>query len=325
MHRFQVGARVEARAANVDELYYPATVLAVDGDDGYTVEYDNGDVESGLLPRSVLEFDRRKVYSGDQVLVEDGRVVVGGKHDVRWARLFQFKSSLGLYQSGVLLDAHFAPDHSSCPFAVNQVMLLALPLFHFLCPGAALDKVLFLGCGGGGAPACARAACPSADVHVVDTCRESLQVASTLFGLAGCHLHVGDAFAFVANAFAPHARFDVIVCDVTDERMQTLPPPEFLSAEFLQLAKRALRVDRGLLCMNVLAHDANATYEKAGRLFAACFGAGRAWTCIGSTCGCAVQMHVRGGGEGADCEAQIRIACFSAPCPQRARTGMHPT
>ena len=78
--RLQVGAAVEARPRNVDELFYAAEVKAVREEDSgeevkisYEVEYEDGGRE-GDLPLDALLYpaDQREVFNDGVVRVVDG-------------------------------------------------------------------------------------------------------------------------------------------------------------------------------------------------------------------------------------------------------------
>jgi hypothetical protein len=216
------------------------------------VQYDDGDIEEGLVPQSLLRYSRRTIYTGENVIVEDGAILVNGA--IRRARLLHFRQSIGIFQSGLLMssDRVETPDFSILPFEVNQAMLLGVALSYGLNKQKLPLKVCFLGLGGGSVPSCfLNQISPNAEIDVVDLSQEAIEISQKYFGLSPkIKVHCEDGIQFFSRKHGSKGDYDLVIIDVADANSRFLPPCQFFNRQWL----RSILQKPGSVCvMNVLA------------------------------------------------------------------------
>jgi len=270
----RLGDRIEARPRNEDELFYPGIIVGRDYQHGctkseatFTVMYDDGDVESELKASSIIRFGRCIVWQGNSVIVEDGTILVNGVF--RRVRLLHFKSSPGIYQSGLLMSSWsiHVPDFTLLPFEVNQAMLLGVGLYSYANNGRMPLKTCFAGLGGGAVPAClAGYISPGCTVHAIEISEEVSSASKKYFCLPGNVRIINcDAYEWLTTN---ESEYDLVIIDVTDAGDQFLPPEPFLDVSIIQ---RALKKPGSVCVMNVLSSlSTPAHVRKATRIFSEC-------------------------------------------------------
>jgi hypothetical protein len=258
-----VGSRVECRPVRFyDDLYWLGTVTKVNEDGSYSVQMENGDTEPRVpaCPRHILAYNRRTVFEGREVVVQDGHTLVPGvgtQGGVVPVRLLSFKSSPHLYQSGCLLassggDSSRALRWSPVAFEIIQAMITSMAFLGYSgggsdCGAARQYDSAWIGGGSGSCPMTARKlfAPLLRRIDVVELNPEVMQAARQHFGLAEDEVvrcHVGDGSAFVTEAAA--GSYDLVAIDAADHDASNggpglIAPPECLcSEEFLAGALR---------------------------------------------------------------------------------------
>jgi len=241
---FRIGSRVEVRPRNEDELFYPAMIISREikteptFSKTFTVIYDDGDVESGLKQSSMIRYWRRRLYHGEETLIDEGAIVVNGV--IRRVRLLHFQGSIGIYQTGLLMasQAINVADCSILPFEVNQAMICGLAMYYGLNRKTLPRKVCCIGLGGGAVPTCMfrhvyGSRVNDLELWAVDLSGEVIAVAKQFFDLPTSFRVVqADGVEFLRTSSVE--AFDLIILDIADVSDRFLPPKEFLDPSLLR-------------------------------------------------------------------------------------------
>mmetsp|Transcript_21027 Transcript_21027/g.37251 ORF Transcript_21027/g.37251 Transcript_21027/m.37251 type:complete len:404 (+) Transcript_21027:52-1263(+) len=243
-----VGTEVEARPSNADELFFVGVVAAYDDVKGtYSVLYEDGSLERGLLRSSLIAPSQRTLVAQDDVVrVEDGHVWLKGRQ--RDARLLSFVTTPHICQSAVCFSQEksvvLAPrdstdnvntgvsvttergggvqevpvslDWETLAFAVDQAIIIALALYKGLNPEDSLKRVCVLGEGAGSVSMCIRSVVPICAIDVVEFSPTVARIASQYFNVPvedPLHrVHIEDGLQYIADA--ADESFDIVFVDV---------------------------------------------------------------------------------------------------------------
>lgn len=271
-------SRVEARPGNIDELFYGGVLICKDPptttpcEPTFSVLYDDGEIESGLKRSSIICNSRRRISEGKEVLIDDGTILVHGH--LRRVRLLHFRSSVGIYQSGLLMSSNKlnVPDLSVLPFEVNQAMALGPLVYQYTHKGSNPETCCFAGLGGGAVPSFLFDFFESkCSIDAIDFSHDVVDAARKHFFLdPKIKVHVADAYSFFMKS---ELQYDMVMLDVADPSDRFLPPVDFLSDEFIShLARSHIK----LVVMNVLPSIKRSRHaHNAASSFANCF----KWSC----------------------------------------------